>query len=300
MNTNKLLLIACLAAFTQPALAADAPAQAPTTNKPSSPLAVSINGVPTQAQAASPAKPAGPLTVTVNGVTTPALYADIVRNDLLKSRRPATDRNVINTLVDNELMSQEAIRLGLDKPGEIQALLDLQRKDLLGKVLVEDFIKKHPVAEARAKAEYDLVKARSGEKEFKSRHILVDNEKLAKSLITQLNGKKPPKFEDLAKKHSKDPGSAKQGGDLGWMAPSNFVPEFAKALTEMKKGSISKAPIKTQFGWHIIQLEDERKVEFPEFDKVKDRIVSQLMQQDVRKFLGELRSTAKIEGPAAN
>ncbi|MFZ5485117.1 MAG: peptidylprolyl isomerase [Pseudomonadota bacterium] len=273
MSAQKYLLLATLAAAL-PAFANETPAPASTT----------------EAQA-----PAAPMKITVNGITIPTLHNEIVRSDLLQRRRPGTDRHVAEVLVDNELLAQEAIKQGLDKPAEVQALLDLQRKDLLGKVLIERFIKTHPISEERAKAEYEQIKANSGDTEYHARHILVEDEKLARDLIKQLRGKKPPKFEDLAKKHSKDPGSAKDGGNLGWMAPASFVPDFAKAMVAMKKGELSKEPVKTQFGWHIIKLEDQRKIDYPEFDKVKERIGKQLIQQDVRKYLNELRSTAKID-----
>lgn len=276
MRTNKILLLACFTAFAQQALAADTP------TAPAAPAAKAVN----------PNDPA----LIVNGVALSRLYAEIVRNDLLQRKRPASDEQVRDVLVDNELFAQEAINRGLDKSTEIKALLDLQRKDVLGKVLVEDFINKHSVSDERVKAEYDQIKAKTGDKEYRSRHILVDNEKLAKDIIAKLGGKKPAKFEDLAKKHSKDP-SAKEGGELGWMAPANLVPEFATAMVALKKGEYTKAPVKTQFGWHVIQMEEERKVDFPEFAKVKGRITNQLMQQDVRKYLNELRSTAKIEVP---
>ena len=132
--------------------------------------------------------------------------------------------------------------------------------------------------------------------EYQPKHILVEDEKLAKQIIAQLGGKKPAKFEDLAKKYSKDP-TGKEGGDLGWLSPSNVVPEFSNAMVALKKGEYSKTPVKTQFGWHIIKLQDARKIDFPAFDKVRSRIDSQLAQQDVRKYLNELRATAKIEIP---
>lgn len=262
MRTNKIILLACFAAFSQQVFAADQP------------IAI------------------------VNGVALDPAQADYVRMDLVQRKRPATDENVRNFLIDNELMAQEAINRGLDKSAEVKALFELQRKDILGKALIEDYIKNHPVAEDRAKAEYDKLKAKTGDKEYHPQHILVEDEALAKKLIAQLSGKKPAKFEDLAKKYSKDP-TGKEGGDLGWLAAGNVVPEFASAMVALKKGAYSKAPVKTQFGWHIIKLQDERKLDFPAFDKVKGRIESQLAQLDVRKYLNELRATAKIEIPGA-
>ena len=269
MRTNKIILLACFAAFAHQAIAADA---------------------------AEPAKPAATRPVViVNGVALDTMQADIVRMDLAQRKRQSSDEQVRNFLIDNELMAQEALRRGLDKAPEIQAVLELQRKDILGKALVEDFVKQHPVADERVKAEYDQIKAKTGDKEYQPRHILVEDEKLAKQIIVSLNTKKKT-FETLAKQYSKD-SSAKEGGDLGWLSPNNLVQDFATAMVALKKGEYTKTPVKTEFGWHIIKLQDERKLDFPAIEKVKNRIVSQLIQQDVRKYLAELRATAKIEIP---
>jgi peptidyl-prolyl cis-trans isomerase C len=221
-----------------------------------------------------------------------------VRSDLTHAGKKGTDENVRDVLITNELLSQEAVKLGLDKSAEVQALLDLQHKDTLGKLLLENFASTHAIANDRIQAEYDKLKAKLGDTEYKSRHILVDNEKLANEIIAKLEGKKPEKFEDLVKKYSKDPGSATKGGELGWMAPANLVPEFSNAMTSLKKGEFTKKPVKTEFGWHIIQLEDTRKLEFPSFDQLKGRIASQLLQQDLRVYLTDLKDKAKIVFPA--
>lgn len=276
MRTNKIILLACMAAFSQQIFAADAPASS---------------------EAAKPA--ANQPVVVVNGVAMDAIQAELVRADLAQRKRQSGDEQVRNFLIDNELMAQEAIRRGLDKDPEIKALLELQRKDILGKAMVEDFVKAHPVSEERAKAEYEQIKAMNSDvQEYLPQHILVPEEKLAKEIIAKLGGKKPAKFEDLAKKYSKD-SSAKTGGDLGWLAANNVVPEFAAAMVALNKGELGKNPVKTQFGWHVIKLKDSRKIDFPEYDKVKNRIVGQLAQQDIRKYLSELRATAKIDIPGA-
>jgi peptidyl-prolyl cis-trans isomerase C len=239
----------------------------------------------------------GPI-ATVNGVAISHLYGEVVRSDLTHAGKKGTDENVRDVLITNELLSQEAVKLGLDKSAEVQALLDLQHKDTLGKLLLENFASTHAIANDRIQAEYDKLKAKLGDTEYKSRHILVDNEKLANEIIAKLEGKKPEKFEDLVKKYSKDPGSATKGGELGWMAPANLVPEFSNAMTSLKKGEFTKKPVKTEFGWHIIQLEDTRKLEFPSFDQLKGRIASQLLQQDLRVYLTDLKDKAKIVFPA--
>jgi peptidyl-prolyl cis-trans isomerase C len=236
--------------------------------------------------------------VTINGVTKSKIYADVVRGDLARSGREPTDDNVRTILIDNEILADEAIRQGLDKPAEVQALLDLQRKDTLGKLLVDNFAKTHPVSEKRVQAEYDKLKAKVGDTEYHARHILVPTESEANDLTKQLKAK-PAKFEELAKKYSKDSGSATNGGDLGWMAPSNLVPPFTEAMMKLKKGEITAKPVQTQFGWHVIQLIDTRKLQFPPFDQVKERIVNKLMQDDFRAYEAELRAKANIVVPGA-
>jgi peptidyl-prolyl cis-trans isomerase C len=238
----------------------------------------------------------------VNGVVLNAISLSLLREQRAGRGGQAAQQNndeyLRDSLVNAEIMAQEASKLGLDKAIGLQAALELSRKELLGRALVEDFMSKHPVAEDRIKTEYDRLKAKAGGTEYRARHILVADEKLAKDLIAKLGSKKPAKFEDLAKANSKD-GSAKAGGDLGWMAPSNLVPEFASAMTQLKKGEYSKTPVKTQFGWHIIKMEESRAIAFPDIDKVKERISNQLAQSDIRKYIGELRAVAKVEVPSA-
>lgn len=259
--------------------------------------AIAADAAPTKMDA----KTAAQTTIaTVNGVAVNQLTASLLRQERMgrgMQQDASTEDAVRDSLITAEIMAQEAVSKGLDKNPTVQAVLELQRKEILGKLLLEDYADKHPVAEDRLKAEYDRIKAKSGDTEYLTRHILVDDEKLAKEIAGKLGGKKPAKFEDLAKKHSKDSSAAK-GGELGWMAPANLVPEFSAAMVKLKKGETTKEPVKTQFGWHIIRLEDSRKLEFPAYEKVKNRISGQLIQQDIRKYLAELRTTAKVDIPA--
>jgi peptidyl-prolyl cis-trans isomerase C len=157
--------------------------------------------------------------------------------------------------------------------------------------LIQDYVKAHPVTDADLHAEYDKVKAARGDKEYKARHILVDKDSEANDIIAQL--KKGAKFEDLAKQ-SKDPGSKDKGGDLDWNPPSTFVKPFADALTKLEKGKFTETPVKTQFGWHVIQLDDVRAQPFPPFDTVKSQLQSRLQEQEVQKYVLGLRAKAKI------
>jgi len=141
-------------------------------------------------------------------------------------------------------------------------------------------------------SEYNKVKASRGDKEYKARHILVDKESDAKEVVAQL--KKGAKFEDLAKQ-SKDPGSKDRGGDLDWNPPATFVKPFADALTKLEKGKYTETPVQTQYGWHVIQLDDVRSTQFPPFDSVKQQIHNMLQEREVQKYVGELRAKAKIQ-----
>lgn len=251
--------------------------------------------VPASAPAKAEAKADAPIAV-VNGVAIPAAYVEFVRQSRLARNVPAellSTEALRDSLVATELLAQESLKKGLDKEPTVAAAIEFQRRELLGKALLEDYVRSHPASEEAMKAEYDKAKAKAGEKEYRARHILVETEKQAKDLIAQL--KKPKvKFEDLAKKFSKDSSSG-NGGDLGWTLPANLVPEFAQAMTALKKGQVGSAPVQTQFGWHVIRLDDLRDLDFPAYDAIKGRIASQMQQQAVRRYVQSLRAEAKVE-----
>lgn len=252
-----------------------------------------------EAQEAKAAKDAAPdldkPIATVNGVALPQAFGRFVHNSRVSRGMPPealTDEAIVDALVSTELLAQEAARKGLDKSPLLNAALEFQKKELLSKAALEDFLRSNPIPEETLKAEYDKAKAKTGDLEYRARHILVDSEKEAKDIIAKLKNKKT-KFEQLAAKQSKDT-SAGNGGDLGWTLPTNLVPEFSAAMVKLKKGETTQEPVKTQFGWHVVKLEETRKVDFPSYDKVKDRIASQLQQQSIRKYVQELRATAKV------
>jgi peptidyl-prolyl cis-trans isomerase C len=206
---------------------------------------------------------------------------------------PQLTARVRESLINLELLSHAALDKGLDKDANLAALLDIRRKDQLAKAYLEDYVKAHPVTDAEIQAAYDKAKAEAVEPEYRARHILVKTEAEAKKIIADL-GKKA-KFEDLAKKYSQDPGSAKNGGALDWSDRRAFVPEFSAALAGLKKGETTKAPVKTQFGYHVIRLDDTRKPQLPPLDTVRGEIVKQLQQQRVRDAITAARTGAKIE-----
>ena len=187
---------------------------------------------------------------------------------------------------------QEAQRLGLDKKTDIKAQMDLARQDVLIKAYIDGYIKSHPVSEDAVKKEYETVKSQLGDMEYKVRHILVDSEEDAKAIVAKL--KKGEKFETLAAQ-SKDPGSKDKGGDLGWSVPSGYVKPFADAMQTLNKGQYTETPIKSEFGWHVIQLDDTRALKLPGSDEAKPQIQQRLQQQLVEKHVAELRSKATVE-----
>jgi peptidyl-prolyl cis-trans isomerase C len=203
-------------------------------------------------------------------------------------------------VITREIFMQEAARRGIDATPDFRAKLELMRQSLVISELFTDFQKHNPVTDEAARAEYDRViggqTPPAGAKEYKARHILVEKEDEAKAVIAQL--KKGAKFEELAKKQSKDPGSGAQGGDLGWSDPASYVPEFAEALTRLDKGQTTDEPVKSQFGYHVIHVDDVRDAKAPEppsFDDVKAQIKQQMEQQKLVEFQQGLREKAKIE-----
>jgi peptidyl-prolyl cis-trans isomerase C len=257
-----------------------------------SPLALAQ--APTVAQAPTAAAANKPLAV-VNGRDIPALYGEVVKAQMAQGQpdSPQLDARVRESLINLELLSRAAMDKGLEKEPRVAATLNIGRMDQLAKAYLEDYVKAHPITDAEIQATYDKAKTEAVEPEYLAHHILVPSEAEANKLIADL-GKKA-KFDDLAKKYSKDPGSAKNGGALDWSDRRAFVPEFSNALVALKKGETTKTPVKTQFGYHIIRLDDTRKPKIPPLDAVRGEIVKQLQQQRVRDAITAARAGAKIE-----
>ena len=246
---------------------------------------------------ADEAKPATDKPIaTVNGREIPAIYGELAKQTLLSQGAP-NDANLAararDALINQELLSRAAIDKGLDKNPRLIASMEMLRREQLTKAYLEDYVRTHPVTDDEIKAEYDKAKASAGGNEYKARHILVKTEAEAKAILAQL--KKKVSFEKLAKEKSIDKGSAKNGGDLGWNVPDAFVKEFGDAMQSLKKGEITKTAVKTDFGWHVIKMDDIRPTEFPSIDEVKNEIRQQLQQNRVRQAVADLRAKAKIE-----
>jgi peptidyl-prolyl cis-trans isomerase C len=205
---------------------------------------------------------------------------------------PELRKMIKEELIRREVFLQEAQKRGLPDQPEVKFQIDIQRQNTLIQALMRDELKKNPITDAQIQAEYDKQKGKAGDREYHVRHILVEKEDEAKSIIEKL--KKGEKFEELAKQ-SKDPGSKDRGGDLDWNPPTTFVKPFADALTKLEKGKYTEAPVQTQYGWHVIQLDDVRSAQFPPFDSVKQQIHNMLQEREVQKYVGDLRAKAKIE-----
>ncbi len=207
--------------------------------------------------------------------------------------RPDTEQRVRDKLVMDEIMSQEAKKLGLERNPDYIARVETLKTGLLIQTMFMDYQAKNPVTDAEIAAEYEKAKAQSSGTEYRARHILVEKEEDAVSLIKQI--KAGAKFEELAKKNSKDPGSGENGGDLGFANPNGFVPEFSQAMIKLKKGEVTDTPVKSQFGYHIIKLEETRDAQFPALEEVKDKIKQGLQQQKMANFQEDIRKKAKTD-----
>jgi peptidyl-prolyl cis-trans isomerase C len=237
----------------------------------------------------------------VNGVTIPQQRVEFFVKNLVAQGRPDTPelRNrVREELINRELLSQEAARRGLDKTPEVRMQVELARQDILASTIMRDAMRgSAAVNEDAVKKEYERLKTQLGSREFRARHILVDKEDEAKDIIAQI--KKGASFEKLAAERSKDPGSKVRGGDLDWSPAGQYVKPFADALNRLKKGQMTDSPVQTNFGWHVIRVEDERPAKVPSYDQIKGNIQQQMQQQAQKlvyeKTISDLRAKAKIE-----
>ena len=249
-------------------------------------LALALAAAPLAAQNAA----------VVNGKPIPKARVDEFMAALAAQGRPETPElreAVREELIAREIFAQEAEKKGLTKNADVRRQLETVRQDILIRAVIRDHLQKNPIKEEELKAEYDRVaKQAGGDKEYKVRHILVEEEAEAKDIIAQL--KKGAKFEELAKK-SKDPGSASSGGDLDWNTASTFVKPFSDAMVKLDKGKMTEEPVKTQFGWHVIRVDDVRDVEPPPLEQVKPQIQQELERRRVQDLQKELRAKAKIE-----
>ncbi len=207
---------------------------------------------------------------------------------------PQLREQVKEEMINRLVMVQAAEKAGIAKQPDIQTELELARQGILVRALMADYLEKNPVTDQMAQAEYEKLKKEQGEVlEYNVRHILVEDEATANKLQKQLKDKSA-KFEDLAKAQSKDPGSAAQGGSLGWTSADNYVAPFADAVKNTPKGQMTDKPVQTQFGWHVIEVVDARPITFPPFSEVRTQLEEMMRQQELVKYQQTLRSQAKI------
>jgi peptidyl-prolyl cis-trans isomerase C len=242
-----------------------------------------------------------PTVATVNGVAIKASRVDqMVKQGAAQGQQdsPEFRKKIIENLALQSVIAAEAVKKGLDKVPETVDQLELIKQSVLANAFVQDYMKTNPVSDDAAKAEYEKIKAQKGGKEYKARHILVAKEADAKDIIAKLK-KDPKSFSALAKAKSMDPGSKGNGGDLGWFSPQSMVPEFGTAVGKLEKGKFTEEPVKSQFGYHVIMLDDTRDMPFPAFEQVKEQVKQQTQQQNLQKFIEDTKSKLKIEYVAA-
>ena len=259
--------------------------------------AAALSQLPTKEPAKPKPKPAAAGSIaTVNGIAVPKARADFMMQQ--QQARGAQDnqqtRDMIREeLVSREVVAQEAAKSNVARNPEVQAQLDVARQEVIVGAYLRDWARRNPVTDADVQKEYERAKSQAGDREYRARHILVESEDQAKGLIADL--RKGGKFDELARKNSKDTGSGQRGGELDWNVPSGYDRQFSEAMVKLEKGAFSDAPVRTRFGYHIIQLDDVRPMKFPALAEVRQRIQQQLVQNKVQDLIQGLRAKAKIE-----
>ena len=250
---------------------------------------------PKKSAAAASAAAGGKM--VVNGVTIPQARIDAMNKELSAQGQPDTAERhaaVKEELVNREILAQAAAKRGLDKNPDVQAQMDMARQAVLVRALFESEVKANPITDADLQKQYEQFKGQMGTNEYKVAHILVDKEEDAKAIIDQLK-RNPNDFAKLAKEKSKDPGSKDNGGDLDWGPSARYVKPFADAVQSQPKGQISAAPVKSDFGYHVIRVDDVRPLKVPEFTELKEQFRQRAQQQQIQKMVMDLRSKAKVE-----
>ena len=241
---------------------------------------------------------AAPSVAVVNGVAIPRADYDAFLKNLLQGKPVPPDltaeqkNQVLDELITMQLVSTQALKDGVDKDPEVAANLDVLRMRILSDGESQKFLKGKDPTDAELHAEYDSDIAAMDKTEYHARHILVPTKEKADQLIKKLKG--GAKFEDVAKAESTD-NSKTNGGDLGWFTATRMVKPFADAVKALKKGETTPEPVQTQYGWHIIQLEDTREVTPPPFDQVKAQVTKNLIQKKLVAYVEDMKKTAKID-----
>ena len=235
--------------------------------------------------------------IVVNGVTIPQARIDAMNKELDAAGQPTGPERqsaIKEELINREILAQAAKSRGIDKNPDVQQQMEMARQAVLIRALFEQESKAHPITDADLQKQYEQFKGSMGQNEYKVSHILVDNEADAKAIIEQLK-KNPGDFAKIAKEKSKDPGSKHNGGDLDWGPSARYVKPFADAVTSQPKGQISQQPVKTDFGYHVIIVDDVRPLKVPEYAEIKEQFRQRAQQQEMQRFVADLRAKAKVE-----
>lgn len=221
-----------------------------------------------------------------------AFLSERLQGRPVQQEDPQIQQQLLDEFMSLIVASQEAERRKLEDKREVVAALELARMQVLSNAAVAAMASEIEPSEKELKDAYERIKQQTSRTEYKARHILVKEEGEAKNLIKQLD--KGAKFEDLAKKHSEGP-TGKDGGDLGWVDPAQMVAPFGEALTKLKPGTYTKEPVHTQFGWHVIKLDETRQAKPPAFDEIKPQLINLLRRQKVGERIADMRNNAAVE-----
>lgn len=229
----------------------------------------------------------------VNGSTIPQARADALLREVTAQGRqdtPELRKLIKERLIESEIMSQEAVRMGLNKNPDISAQIELSRQNVLVNAYVNEMARRNPATEDAMKKAHERFKDSPAANEYRSRHILVATEAEANAVIKQL--KAGADFAKLAAEKSRDEGTKAKGGDLDWAAPATYIRPFAEALARLKKGETTETPVQTNSGWHVIRLEDTRPIAY---ETLKPQLQQVVQRENVQKAVADLRAKAKIE-----
>ncbi len=236
------------------------------------------------------------LAVKVNGVSIPQHRIEAAIKSRIAQGQPDSPemrKGIRDALINQEVIAQEAVKNGLHKQQSVATKIELDRQSVLVNAYFEDYFKRNALTDEVLRKEYEQLKPQIPAKEYKVRHILVGKEDEARGIIAQI--RKGVSFEKLAAEHSKDPGSKGRGGDLDWAPAERYVKPFGEALTRLKKGQMTDAPVQTDFGFHVIRLDDERASKVPSFEDAKGQLQQMMQNQMVQKLIADLRAKAKVE-----
>lgn len=231
----------------------------------------------------------------VNGKPISASHVNAIVNEVVQQGQPDSPElraTVKENLIMREVLVQEAEKKKLGTNPAVKNQMEMTRRNILVRALMSDFVSKNPVSDAETKKVYDQLKAQAGDTEYQVSHILVKSEEEAKAIIEQL--KIGGKFDEIAKEKSTDTPTATKGGDLGWSAPHVYVDSFAQALVKLKKGEYTQEPVQTNFGYHIIMVEDTRELTFPTLEEAKPGITQRIQEQKWETYTQTLRTKAKV------